>query len=137
MTYVIKPVRHEDLDQLYPVGEEKAIGLHTLHKNAWPQDMHNHKWARDDQTGIFLMGLPMERLDANFRYLFGMPGGVALIRQEGHCLYSFLYVSPGLSGRMEEVKAHIREIFKLVGWFIDGTTDESDVFAVPNAQFKN
>ena len=65
-----------------------------------------------------------------------MARGVALIRQESYSTYSFLYVSPSFAARMDEVKERIREIFRMAGEAIDGTTDEKSSFSVPNAQFK-
>ena len=135
MDYEIKRVKHEDLDRIYPDGEDEAISKFTHAKRHWPQDMHHISWAINEQSGVFLMALPMMRVDVANRYIFGMPGGVALIRQEKYCLYSLLYVSPGLQRRVDEVKDRIREIFKMAGEAIDGTTDENSSFAVPNAQF--
>nr|WP_316640418.1 hypothetical protein [uncultured Roseateles sp.] len=137
MSYEIKPLKYEDLDRVYPEEEKDAIGRITKDRQNWMQCMHGSNWAVDEQTGVFLTHLPGVRLDAAYRYLFGMPGGVALIRNEGYCLYSFLYVSPSLLDRMEEVKNRIREIFKMAGVEIDGVTDEESVFAVPNAQFED
>lgn len=135
MAFVIKPLRHEDLDQIYPVGEEEQIGKIAYAKRDWPQDMHGHTWAIDEQTRTFLLQLPATREGLFWRYLFGFDGGVALLRKERYCLYSFMYVSPKLMTQIDEVKSLIREVFKMAGEFIDGTTDESDTAAVPNAQF--
>jgi hypothetical protein len=136
MTYEIKRVKHEDLDRIYPEGEDDAISKFTHAKRHWPQDMHQMPWAVDEQLGVFLLKLPIMRDDTSRRYLFGMSGGVALIRQESYSTYSFLYVSPSLTSRIEEVKSRIREILRMAGEAIDGTTDEKSSFSVPNAKFK-
>ena len=137
MSYVIKNLKHEDLDRIYPPAEDEAISMFTHAKRQWPQDMHGLPWAIDEGTDTFLVLLPRLRIDVARRYLFGMPGGVVLIRFEKYCLYSFLYVSPGLQGQLDEVKRRIRDIFKMAGTNIDGTTHENSTFAVPNAQFKD
>ena len=134
MNYEIKPFKQEDLDRIYPEVESEAISRITEKKKNWMQYVQGSNWI---VNGVFLTHLPGVRLDAAYRYLFGMPGGVALIRNEGYCLYSFLYVSPGLLGRIEEVKEKIREIFKIAGVEINGVTDQESIFAVPNAQFKD
>jgi hypothetical protein len=135
MVFAIKPIRHEDLDRIYPEGEDDLISKFIYAKREWPQDMHHARWIVDDQANVFLLWLPLTREDSGMRYLFGTPGGVALIRKERYCLYSFIYISQGLISRTEEVKAMIRDIFKMAGEFIDGKADVDDTFSVPNAQF--
>lgn len=137
MTYQIKPLKYEDLDRIYLEAEKDEIGRITVEKRHWPQDMFRAPWAVDEQTGVFLSWIPSVRLDAANRYLFGMPGGVAILRMEAYCLFAVLYLSPGLRDRMDEVRANVRDVFRAAGMFIDGTTDENDAFAVPNAQIKN
>ena len=137
MTYEIKKLKYEDLDRIYPEAEKEAIGRITTEKRFWPRDMYGGSWAIDEQTGVFLAYIPSVRLDAANRYVFGMPGGVALLRKEAYCLFSALYLSPGLSDRMAEVQANVRDIFRAAGELIDGRTDENDEFAVPNAQIKS
>jgi hypothetical protein len=137
MSYEIKPLRYEDLDRIYPEAEKDAIGRITNEKRHWPQDMYGGAWAVDEQTGVFLAYIPCVRLDPARRYLFGIPGGVAILRMEAYCLFAVLYLSPGLRDRMDEVQTHVRDVFRAVGEFIDGTTDENDAFAVPNARIKN
>jgi hypothetical protein len=134
MAFVIKPLRHEDLDRIYPAGEEEQIKKFTYAKRHWPQDMHGHRWAIDEDTGAFLLRLPMSKDDVGMRYLFGCPTGRVLLRKEGYCLYSFLYVAPSLGTQMDDVKGQIRNAFRAAGEWIDGTTDEHDDRAVPNAQ---
>jgi hypothetical protein len=137
MTYEIRQVKYEDLDRIYPQEEDSSIGRVTYAKREWPQDMHHLSWAVDDANGIFLLSLPMVRLDAAKRYMFGMPGGIAVVRNEGYCLFRFLYVSPGLMGRIDDVKTHIREIFKISGLLIGDSINTDSMFAVPDAQFKD
>jgi len=137
MSYEIKPLKYEDLDRIYPEAEKDAIGRITVEKRHWPQDMYRAPWAIDEQTGVFLAWIPSVRLDAACRYLFGMPGGVAILRMEAYCLFAVLYLSPGLRNRMNEVQANVRDVFRSAGEFIDGTVDENDPFAVPNAQLKD
>jgi hypothetical protein len=92
MTYEIKKLKYEDLNRIYPEAEKEAIGRITVDRDHWMEAMQDSPWIVDEQAGVFLSFLPGVRLDAAWRYLFGMPGGVALIRAEGYCLYSFLYV---------------------------------------------
>ncbi len=137
MPYEIKPLRYEDLDRIYPEAEKDAIGRTTVEKRNWPQDMFRAPWAVDERSGVFLAWIPSVRLDPASRYLFGMPGGVAILRMEAYCLFSVLYLSPGLRHRVDEVQANVRDVFKAAGMLLDGTTDENDELAVPNAQLKN
>lgn len=137
MTYEIKKLQYQDLDRIYPEAEKDGIGRFTTEKRHWPQDMYGGAWAVDEQTGVFLAYIPCERLDAARRYLFGMPGGVAILRMQAYCLFTVLYLSPSLRDRWDEVQANVRDVFKAAGEFIDGTTDENDAFAVPNAQIKH
>jgi hypothetical protein len=137
MAFELKKLKYEDLDRIYPEAEKEAIGRITTEKRYWPKDMYQAPWAIDEKTGVFLAWIPGVRLDAAERYLFGMPGGVALLRMEAYCLFSILYLSPGLRDHMDEVQANVRDVFRAAGEFIDGTTDENDCFAVPNAQIKN
>lgn len=134
MTYEIKRLTYADLDRIYPETEKEEIGRITVEKHHWPQDMFCAPWAIDEETGVFLAWIPSVRLDPANRYLIGMPGGVAILRTEGYCLYSILYLSPDLRNRMDEVRTNIRDVFSAAGEFIDGTTDAKDAFAVPNAQ---
>ncbi len=137
MAYVIKNLKPEDLDQIYPPAEDEAISMFTYAKRQWPQDMHGLPWAIDEGTGTFLLRLPRLRIDVARRYMFGMPGGVAMIRFEKYCLYSFLYISPSLQSHLGDVTVRIRDTFKMAGEEIDGTSDKNSTFAVPNAQFKD
>jgi len=134
MTFAIKPIRYEDLDQIYAHDDEQ-ISKFTYKKRSWPQDMHGKNWAIDESMCTFLLWLPWTRDDTTNRYLFGTRDGVALLREERYCLFSFMYVSPVLVNRMNEVQSLIREAFKVAGEIFDGTTDENDPSAVPNAQF--
>lgn len=137
MTYEIKKLQYQDLDRIYPEAEKEALGRIIVEKRHWPQDMFRAPWAVDERSGVFLAWIPSERLDAANRYLFGMPGGVAILRMQAYCLFTVLYLSPSLRDRWDEVQANVRDVFKAAGEFIDGTTDENDAFAVPNAQIKN
>ena len=85
---------------------------------------------------MFLAWIPSERLDAANRYLFGMPGGVAILRMQAYCLFTVLYLSRSLRDRWDEVQANVRDVFKAAGEFIDGTTDENDASPSPT-QIKN
>lgn len=136
MTYEIKRIHHQDLDRIYPEAEKQAIGRVTTDKAHWMGVMQGSPWAIDEQSGVFLTHLPGVRLDAAYRYLFGMPGGVAILRMEAYCLFAVLYISPSLRHRIDEVQANVRDVFKAAGMLINGTTDENDEFAVPNAQLK-
>lgn len=135
MAFVIRPLRHEDLDRIYPAGEEEQIRKFTYAKRHWPQDMHRKHWAVDEATGAWLLLLPAGRDDHLWRYMFGLDDGVVILRNEGYCLYSFMYVSPPLAARTDEVKDLIREAFKVGGELLDGTTDVTSTSAVPNALF--
>lgn len=137
MTYEIKRLQYQDLDRIYPELEMHAIGCITTDRAHWMDVMQGSPWAIDEQSGVFLSHLPGVRLDAAYRYLFGMPGGVAILRMEAYCLFAVLYLSPGLRNRMLEVQANVRDVFRAVGMLIDGTTDENDELAVPNAQLKD
>lgn len=137
MTYEIKRLQYQDLDRIYPEAEKQAIGRVTAEKAHWMSVMQGSPWAIDEQSGVFLAHLPGVRLDAAYRYLFGMPGGVALLRMESYCLFTVLYLSPGLRDRKDEMQANVRDVFKAAGMLIDATTDENNELAVPNAQLKN
>lgn len=137
MTYEIKRLQYQDLDRIYPEAEKQAIGRITTDRAHWMGAMQGSPWAIDEQSGVFLSHLPGVRLDAAYRYLFGMPGGVAILRMQAYCLFTILYLSPGLRDRMDEVQANVRDVFKAAGMLIDGTTDENDELAVPNAQVQN
>lgn len=135
MEFVIKPVKQEDLDRIYPEAEDAQIGKFTHRKREWPESMHHANWAVDERSGAFLLELPLSREDGSMKYLFGLDGGVAIIRNESYCLFSFLYVSDSLLDRMDHVKDLVREAFRVSGLMMDGKSADKGPDAVPFAQF--
>lgn len=135
MNFVIKPVRHEDLERIYPETEDVHIGRFTHRKRDWPENMHHANWAVDEGSGAFLLELPLSREDSGMKYLFGLDGGLAIIRNESYCLFSFLYISDSLSSRMDDVKDLIREAFRVSGLMMNGRSVDKGPDAVPCAQF--
>ncbi len=137
MPYEIKSLQNDDLDRIYPEAEKQAIGRVTTEKAHLMGVLQGSPWAIDEQSGVFLTHLPGVRLDAAYRYLFGMPGGVAILRMVGYCSFTVLYLSPSLRQRINDVQANVRDVFRATGMLIDGTTDANDEFAVPDAQLTN
>lgn len=136
MAFVIKKIQQEDLDRLYPDSEADKIKRFTYPKDKYPAVRGGWTWAIDDEQNVFLTQLPIKsRDDYIWKYLFGCDGGIAVIKKERYCLFSFLYLSPSLIHRIDEVKILIRDAFKSAGELIDGTTDENNDLAVPHAEF--
>jgi hypothetical protein len=135
MNFEIKPVRHEDLDRIYPESEDAQIGKLTYRMRDWPQDMHRMRWAIDEGGGAFLLRLPLTKEDSSQKYLFRIDGGVVVLGNVGYCKFSYLYVSDRLMDRLDEVSKSIREAFRVSGMMIEKESAETGLDAVSYAEF--
>lgn len=138
MTFVIKPIQTEDIGRIYPGSEAEKIYGFTFakdYKDYLRFVERREVWAVDDDRNAFLLMLPLTREDSSYRYLFGCGDGVAVLKMESYCLFSFLYISSSLLPRLEEAKTLIREAFAVGGYLIDQEMAKTAVFAVPDAQF--
>lgn len=136
MGFVVKNLTEQDFDFIYSLLEKENIAGLTRGRWEWTApEIGRERWAVDRDSGAFLWGFPLHRDSAHFRYLFGMEGGAVIIKSEGYCLFSVEYVSENLKNRSADFMKLTRDAFKVSGKFIDGTSDEKDISAVPDARF--
>lgn len=136
MAFVIRPLARGIFESHW-TPEVKRM----LHRFIWPEDEQLRRrcyptWAVDDSAQASLVPVCIAgRRSAAWCYAFVMRGEFAIIRQENFCLYSFIGMSPGLAGRLQEVTPLIAEALRVGGEFLDGKTGVHDVFSVPRALF--
>lgn len=134
MAFVLQPMRHADLDRIYPDHMAQEAYQAAQHmKETWPQDMHGKNWALDLERNAFLLQLPLDRERGYMNYLFGMPEGYVRLQKTTYSQFKVQYVSPALLPQANEVKEMIAEAFRISGEWMSGATDPNDDMAVPNA----
>lgn len=135
MTFVLKPMRHEDLDLIYTSERsDEVFKVIQEKKEWWPEDMHAKSWAVDGERRAFLLQLPRNREDSYWRYLFGVSEGILLLEKESYCRFRVEYATPSLRKKSNEIRILVADAFRVSGEFLDGTVDINDPMAVPNAE---
>lgn len=125
-------IRREVLDRAFP--ENFSVFHYTDYDEARLVELIHH-WAYDEARDAFLISTGYSRHLAGFRYVFGWRGGVAILKMEGYCLFSFVYVSEALLPCLEDAKMLIAEALRIGGIYLQGNEESSEVNRVPHADF--
>lgn len=135
MTYEIIPMQYDDLDRIYKPDDEEPLRTYAWSRGGWPKHMYKARWLVDKDLDTFMFRVPQGREYSKERFVYGDPKGVVVLRMDAYCQFSILYASPAMASDIEVTKIRMREALRVAGLFVNGTTDESSPFAVPNAQF--
>ncbi|WP_411883959.1 hypothetical protein [Polaromonas sp. YR568] len=136
MAFVIKPIVRKTFDAHWTPAVMRQLKHFTHPETARFRGLGHPTWALDEHANASLVPVCLARtVNPAWCYAFVMNGKLALIRHESFCVYSFVWISPGLIGKLDLVKDMIAEALRIGGEFLDGKTGVDDVFSVPDAQF--
>lgn len=116
MTFVVKKMRYEDLDFIYPPEvTEEVFRATRLRKEGWPKHMYDMHWVVDVQRHAYLLQLPIEFRDSYSRYMFANPNGVIVCEYETGCRFRLEYMSPSALRSFRETTFMAAEALRKTG----------------------
>lgn len=132
MAFVIRLLKNEDIDRIYPEKERNAINSHIQMRNWGP---NRNTWARDEERDAYLIWAGGGREMDPYTYLFSWGDEIVIFKMKSYCLFSFIYVSESLLPRIEEAKTLIAEALSVSGLLLEGNDKTIDYMRVPHAEF--
>lgn len=136
VAFEIKPIDADLFSALFTLQVARELDQFIDASPCGIRGIDEHTWAIDKMRMACLLWIRMkDEVNSPRSYALIWNRQVMVIRQSEQGLYSIVYHSKELEGKIVAAKRLMREALRVGGQLLDGTTRPSDPMSVPYAQF--